>query len=813
MLANTTTSFVSRFFTTTAAASKAASAALPFANLAKAEAALKKHEEKLKKAQHDLLLKYASLENHRREREKLIRDAEKKHVRVFASSLVDVADKMNEAGQLADQLSSKAEASEKLKSVAEGVSIARDFLKYQIESFSVDKGEKFDVARHEISPESAIKEVKKGEEAIVDGSKDCLEELFYLLGSREAVSGSVASEREHGIALLTEAIKLAPDKAILYALRAKALAHNDMLQRALLDFSMAIRLEPAVAKHYGSRGDCFSRLERWTDALGDYTEAMRHDKDSGRYVFDRARVYFEIGDYISAARDFTTALSRECSSPFKAYLCRGISRRHNKDVNGSVEDLKKAVELNEADTDAHDHLGLSLFLARDYNEALAAFTKAVSGCSTLEEGMRNARYLNHRGLVRHHLGEYEKAIEDFIMSLELNPHDHNTCFNRGNTYCCLGEYDKALADYATAMEIDPKNAEYSHYEGLVYQKLGRMSEAIECFQRALEKDQTYLAAMLHLGIMYRECGKTEDAFRCFMDDRFERINDNKLLAQVHQARGLICEEMKRAIELLELVREETPESKCALEEALRENLFHRGMVRSELGDYEKALEDLSERGMCWKYLGNLPEAISDLSAAVEKSGGKVLEYLSNRAQCFLEYGLYGRADDDLCKAIAMGDCDGDGNYLYYRRGVARFVQLRYEEAIKDLERAVESDRPPEECMADLYYHLGVCEVLRWQPLNSRALFRRAFSFKALKMFDEAAEDFEAARELEPDDIRFVVDYKKIADFETVTLCPAGHEDQLVYRDPGPRPEDSVDEGLVKFEKLIAEVVDDAPVTA
>lgn len=42
---------------------------------------------------------------------------------------------------------------------------------------------------------------------------------------------SVASEREHGIALLTEAIKLAPDKAILYALRAKALAHNDMLQR------------------------------------------------------------------------------------------------------------------------------------------------------------------------------------------------------------------------------------------------------------------------------------------------------------------------------------------------------------------------------------------------------------------------------------------------------------------------------------------------------------------------------------------------------------------------------------------------------
>lgn len=64
----------------------------------------------------------------------------------------------------------------------------------------------------------------------------------------------------------------------------------------------------------------------------------------------------------------------------------------------------------------------------------------------------------------------------------------------------------------------------------------------------------------------------------------------RFLSRLREALG----HFDRAIELLELVREETPESKCALEEALRENLFHRGMVRSELGDYEKALEDLSE---------------------------------------------------------------------------------------------------------------------------------------------------------------------------------------------------------------------------
>ena len=49
-------------------------------------------------------------------------------------------------------------------------------------------------------------------------------------------------------------------------------------------------------------------------------------------------------------------------------------------------------------------------------------------------------------------------------------------------------------------------------------------------------------------------------------------------------------------------------------------------------------------------------------------------------------------------------------------------------------------------------------VLEMQPTNARALFRRGFSYKALKKYTEAAEDFEAAKEIEPDDPRLVLDY-------------------------------------------------------
>lgn len=56
------------------------------------------------------------------------------------------------------------------------------------------------------------------------------------------------------------------------------------------------------------------------------------------------------------------------------------------------------------------------------------------------------------------------------------------------------------------------------------------------------------------------------------------------------------------------------------------------------------------------------------------------------------------------------------------------------------------------------------------------MFRRAFSFKALKMYEEAAEDFEAAKEFEPDDPRLVINFRKVYSVSCISLGPAGHED-------------------------------------
>lgn len=257
------------------------------------------------------------------------------------------------------------------------------------------------------------------------------------------------------------------------------------------------------------------------------------------------------------------------------------------------------------------------------------------------------------------------------------------------------------------------------------------------------------------------------------------------------------------------------------------------MVYHRMGLEENAIEDLSkaekygcrnalmfsERALAFRALGNMAQAIEDLTIAIEV-GGLQTKYLSDRARCLLDQSLYSRAEADLCKALEL---DARSPSLLYQRGLTLYAQERYAEAVADLKAALQFD-PEESCLADLYYHLGVSyanidkhplavpaydhavsrrgdmphyrherakslqaiadhtsalrdftRVLDLQPTNAHAFFRRAFSYKAMGLYSEAAEDFEAAKEFAPDDPRMIVNYRRLTSINCVSLGPCGRE--------------------------------------
>ena len=66
-------------------------------------------------------------------------------------------------------------------------------------------------------------------------------------------------------------------------------------------------------------------------------------------------------------------------------------------------------------------------------------------------------------------------------------------------------------------------------------------------------------------------------------------------------------------------------------------------------------------------------------------------------------------------------------------------------------------------------------LIKKNPKNAHAHFRRAFSHKALKNYAQGAEDFETAKELDPLNPKMVVNYKKLKNITCIVLCKPGEE--------------------------------------
>jgi tetratricopeptide (TPR) repeat protein len=73
---------------------------------------------------------------------------------------------------------------------------------------------------------------------------------------------------------------------------------------------------------------------------------------------------------------------------------------------------------------------------------------------------QDADLLSMRGEAYHRLGEYEKAIADLTLAIELAPQNNAVAFaQRGNVRAELGDYGRAINDFRQALAVDANSAE------------------------------------------------------------------------------------------------------------------------------------------------------------------------------------------------------------------------------------------------------------------------------------------------------------------------------------------------------------------
>ncbi len=157
--------------------------------------------------------------------------------------------------------------------------------------------------------------------------------------------------------------------------------------------------------------------------------------------------------------------------------------------------------------------GKKAFEARDYARAERCLI------AVLREGRQYADLLNILGLIYHHQGKFNNAIDAFREALAVNPDYLEACLNLAILYNDLGEYKEARKLYKhlgrkpskQRTTIDPilkgKMANWHSEIGDTYRRLGYFKEAIEEYEKALGLAPEFADIRIRLGIALREIGQ------------------------------------------------------------------------------------------------------------------------------------------------------------------------------------------------------------------------------------------------------------------------------------------------------------------
>jgi tetratricopeptide (TPR) repeat protein len=109
---------------------------------------------------------------------------------------------------------------------------------------------------------------------------------------------------------------------------------------------------------------------------------------------------------------------------------------------------------------------------------------------------------NSRGMLKSNLEDYEAAIADYNLAIELFPSNAPFYYNRGKAKYNLKDYRGALADHNKAIELDSKTYPTFYYNrGRAKYDLKDYSGALADYNKAIELDSKYAPAYYSRGFV------------------------------------------------------------------------------------------------------------------------------------------------------------------------------------------------------------------------------------------------------------------------------------------------------------------------
>lgn len=155
--------------------------------------------------------------------------------------------------------------------------------------------------------------------------------------------------------------------------------------------------------------------DNFSEALASFTQYLTEHINHADALFFRAICHRKLGDYKSSIIDFTAVL-KKLPEEATIYSERGVSYFHNKQIDLSLKDMDKAVELEPQK--AYRYSSRAFIKAyKDVEGAIADYKKAI------EIDPKDEISFNNLGLLEENSGRYKEAQEHYKKSNEIIGYD------------------------------------------------------------------------------------------------------------------------------------------------------------------------------------------------------------------------------------------------------------------------------------------------------------------------------------------------------------------------------------------------------
>ncbi len=313
------------------------------------------------------------------------------------------------------------------------------------------------------------------------------------------------------------------------------------------------------------------------------------------------------------------------------YYSDGKSNFRSGNYEMAAECFNKAIATNPNRADYYINYGLSLIKLGKYNDALHQFGLAYMNKDMLIIKQNNKRALRGEGIAYYHMLQYEQAIEQFRLALEideLSALDMDILYYMANSLHIIGSYEEAIVAYSDIIEMDSKNASAYSKRACSYKYLGDYEKSLEDYESAISLEPKNFEHYFGEYYLRAENGDDTGAFGILA--KAEAIaevtsEDSYNVAKVHFLQGDYETALSELSEgyaggfteayyyIGEIYRIQKDYEKAAYYydiyinrgELSSSNVFNQiAICRMKLGNYEDALNYL-EQGLSYNYAGTL----------------------------------------------------------------------------------------------------------------------------------------------------------------------------------------------------------------